>query len=851
MKITTLLLLSSWGAVVVVVTGFAPLSSPRRAATTTTTTTTTIDARSTITKVKEGEDPLRSSSSIAMTTDPLNATLPPATIPPLDATITTTTTTSSSSGVAFPATATTQLNAGLADVKARATGFASSMANFAQKAAANVAAAAAAQPVPSNLSLSSSSSSLSSNNHTNTTAMMMSMASHQTLVPHQQQQQQQPNKSIVVVELDNEQKTALIKKHLGNLLPGERVIMFLSNLLHVSDSSGWEYNNLEGEGAMWCCCMTYYRVVLFHTAASSSSSSETTTTTTTEDPPKKEESNNNNNNNPIPEGWDTNGCWPPRPQVRYLQMPLASMERVEKSVYTTAQNQSLMGLVMHGKDNGRQLRFTTTSYADTLRVHESIQTYAFPGRRNLGYLFAFESKREDVMNSINAETKQVTLPPTPKRFDPIPEFRRQFGSTWTIYEKTNETYQLCQSYPSILVGPPSLPETAPETQRLLRSMASFRSEGRIPALTWSLRDGSASLWRASQPKVGLQGNRNSSDEFWLRHVAETSQQIPKPALPSKESLSKLTGQPDVGMLPLGCTLKIMDLRPRSSAMANRTSGYGYENTTNYPGSTLTFYNITNIHGVRDSYQKLSALCLSPTTPDVNFGALVEDTKWLHHIRLIWNASWEVAYTLQVSRIPVLLHCSHGWDRTSQVAALSQLLLDPYYRTIAGLACLIDKDFLSFGHPFHTRCAHGEGKDSGTSSGLSDEGQVSPIFLQFLDCLYQLVSLLPDKFEFNTHYLLVLSEHVYACRFGTLLCDTERERDLVAGIRQRTHSIWDYLESRDDCRNPNFEASEGVLLMPLPLLLRHIHLWKDRHCLYGPKAVGLQLLSLLDPSELVL
>lgn len=31
--------------------------------------------------------------------------------------------------------------------------------------------------------------------------------------------------------------------------------------------------------------------------------------------------------------------------------------------------------------------------------------------------------------------------------------------------------------------------------------------------------------------------------------------------------------------------------------------------------------------------------------------------------------------------PVLVHCSDGWDRTPQIVALAELLLDPYYRTI--------------------------------------------------------------------------------------------------------------------------------------------------------------------------
>jgi myotubularin-related protein 1/2 len=305
---------------------------------------------------------------------------------------------------------------------------------------------------------------------------------------------------------------------------------------------------------------------------------------------------------------------------------------------------------------------------------------------------------------------------------------------------------------------------------------------------------------------------------------------------SREWIQKLTGQPDMGLtVEPGVSLKIMDMRPRASALANRTSGYGYENTSHYSGTTLQFCNISNIHSVRDSYTKMSALCMSATAQDHNWHSVIEDTRWLHLIRTIWAAAWEAAFWIHVHRLPVLLHCSHGWDRTSQVAVLSQLLLDPYYRTRAGFAALVEKDFLSFGHPFHTRCAHGEGRgsDNPSSSG-TDEGQISPIFLQFLDCVYQLIALFPEKFEFNEKYLLVLSEHIYSCRFGTLLCDTERERELVAGIRQRTHSVWDYLESRPDCINLSFRASSKVLLMPLPTLMRSISLWMNRHAMYGPK-----------------
>jgi len=283
-------------------------------------------------------------------------------------------------------------------------------------------------------------------------------------------------------------------------------------------------------------------------------------------------------------------------------------------------------------------------------------------------------------------------------------------------------------------------------------------------------------------------------------------------------------------------LKIMDMRPKSAAMGNRTQGYGYENTNNYRGSTINFYGIGNIHAVRDAYQKVNALCLNPNTSDFQWGQLVENTNWPSMIRLILSASWQTAFHVHYNRLPVLVHCSHGWDRTSQVPALAQLFLDPHYRTLEGFSTLVEKDFLSFGHPFHTRCGHGEGKNE---QGGGDEGQLSPIFLQFLDCVFQLVNQFPDYFEFNAKYLLLLSEHVYSCRFGTLLCDSEREREVVAGIRQRTFCMWEYLAAIPELVNPAFDkaasAKGGVLMMPLPMLLRNVTLWTDRYCMYGAKA----------------
>lgn len=83
----------------------------------------------------------------------------------------------------------------------------------------------------------------------------------------------------------------------------------------------------------------------------------------------------------------------------------------------------------------------------------------------------------------------------------------------------------------------------------------------------------------------------------------------------------------------------------------------------------------------------------------------------------------------------LVHCSDGWDRTSQLCALGALLLDPYYRTIEGFQVLIEKDWINFGHQFAKRLGQG------MNNPMSEEK--SQIFLQFLDCVTQIMHQFPS------------------------------------------------------------------------------------------------------------
>lgn len=79
---------------------------------------------------------------------------------------------------------------------------------------------------------------------------------------------------------------------------------------------------------------------------------------------------------------------------------------------------------------------------------------------------------------------------------------------------------------------------------------------------------------------------------------------------------------------------------------------------------------------------VAAQCGSNNSLGASWHLAIHESKWMHHISSILYASLCCAINLH-NGDPVLVHCSDGWDRTSQVAALTQLLVDPFYRTIDG------------------------------------------------------------------------------------------------------------------------------------------------------------------------
>ncbi|KAM7263268.1 hypothetical protein ACFE04_000951 [Oxalis oulophora] len=384
---------------------------------------------------------------------------------------------------------------------------------------------------------------------------------------------------------------------------------------------------------------------------------------------------------------------------------------------------------------------------------------------------------------------------------------------WRISD-INSNYTLCQTYPSALIFPRGFSD-----EEVLQA-SSFRARCRLPVVSWCHPKTGAVLARSSQPLVGLMMNmRSNADEKLVAALC-----------------SQLTGGKGTRR-----KLYIADARPRKNALANGAMGGGSESSANYFQSEIVFFGIDNIHAMRESFSRLrdyldthGATSSDGMSSFLRHGgwtwgggnlssmsasvSTLGDSGWLNHVQGVLAGSAWIAARIALESASVLAHCSDGWDRTTQLVSLANLLLDPYYRTLAGFQALVEKDWLAFGHPFQDRVSmpilSGSFELTRTTSGgnfpsspmrqstgssqsqaaNTSHGQnnYSPIFLQWVDCVSQLLRMYPFAFEFSLAFLVDFLDCMLSCRFGNFLCNSERERQQLE-IADSCGCLWSYLE----------------------------------------------------------
>lgn len=105
-------------------------------------------------------------------------------------------------------------------------------------------------------------------------------------------------------------------------------------------------------------------------------------------------------------------------------------------------------------------------------------------------------------------------------------------------------------------------------------------------------------------------------------------------------------------------------------------GGGYESCgpdANYTNCKIKFADIDNIHAVRSCFEKMYALAFSiDKVPDTqSWMAQVDQTGYLQMLQMILIGANDVMAAMTTQYFEnVVVHCSDGWDRTSQIASLA-------------------------------------------------------------------------------------------------------------------------------------------------------------------------------------
>ncbi|RUO97114.1 protein-tyrosine phosphatase-like protein [Jimgerdemannia flammicorona] len=439
-------------------------------------------------------------------------------------------------------------------------------------------------------------------------------------------------------------------------------------------------------------------------------------------------------------------------------------------------------------------------------------------------------------------------------YDPLKEYKRMGVGTrsdsWR-FTYINRSYTFSPTYPHVLVVPKKI------SDNVLNYAAKYRSKMRIPVLSYLHWQNHATITRSSQPMTGLKGARSIQDEKLIEAIFASN----VPTGPN-------------GQIIYGSTAAnlIVDARPTANAMGQAVMGAGSENTENYKNCKKAYMGIENIHVMRAS---LGAMCDAMQGAESTGGAInkvgLAKSGWLKHIAALLEGSLAIIKNIHVFNSHVLVHCSDGWDRTGQLTSIAELCLDPYYRTLRGFEVLIEKDWVSFGHKFADRCGHLSSEkyfvnsfasNSPAAATLKDNlrnvyksqahvRETSPVFHQFLDCVYQLLRQHPTRFEFNEKLLVELHYHVYSCQFGTFLFNCERERH-VQSPQDSTCSVWDYVNSKrkeflSDRYAPekdrDMSSDQGVLLPDA----RNVRYWAE---LFGKKDEELNEVVVVTVNETV-
>ncbi|CAJ0922861.1 unnamed protein product, partial [Mesorhabditis belari] len=362
-----------------------------------------------------------------------------------------------------------------------------------------------------------------------------------------------------------------------------------------------------------------------------------------------------------------------------------------------------------------------------------------------------------------------------RAFDVESEFARVSMNAPEMFRvsEVNKDFKVCASYPEKVIVPRGIGDD------YLRISATFRDGGRFPVLAYFHRHTKSPIFRCSQPLIGPTNRRCKEDETILNALLSIARGI------------------------------IIDTRSKVNAQSAKAKGGGAETQQCYSQWRYVTCGTPRIKDLHDSLAKMVDVSIDKSVSSDRWLSRLASSSWLSSIADYLNAAANVAQCVAcegTQEVPVVVHGGEGVDSTILVTSLAQMILDPDARTIRGFQSLIEREWICGGHPFSLRNAH-----SAFAEGTITGPYEAPVFLAFLDCVWQLTQQFQHSFEFTEGFLLDLFEHSYASEFGSFLGNNEMEKQKHQ-VRQHTVSLWSYVNNPEILKsyvNVLYEPNESV------------------------------------------
>ncbi|XP_064207198.1 myotubularin-related protein 11 isoform X1 [Anguilla rostrata] len=339
------------------------------------------------------------------------------------------------------------------------------------------------------------------------------------------------------------------------------------------------------------------------------------------------------------------------------------------------------------------------------------------------------------------------------------DLERTGAAGWRV-SAVNDRFEMATSLPRYNVVPQKVLDT-----ELKKTFAHF-NEGRIPRWCWRHPQGSDLLRTAS-----FQNN--------IYHEKDDIRNLEALLFGGQQQCVVVELAED---MPTPADIQLAHTRLRALCLGGTSHGL-VAYTAHFINRLMGFPSSGGVY-----------ISTSVSVPDDKWLSTLEATRWLDHARCCLKKAAEVSCLLRGGHMTVILQEPEDRDMNCVVSSLVQVMCDPHCRTMPGFQGLVQKEWVMAGHRFLSRANYHRESDK----------EEAPVFLLFLDCVWQLWAQYPSHFQLTGDYLLALHDSVHVPLFSTFLSNCQRERSRRSQRLSQSYTPvngWREVLPRDTSQDP--------------------------------------------------